>query len=121
MLRSGTRVATNRKRVLVPSVMGAGGRRLLDARDDVEVVAFATTISAADRHTLLRSSGEVHDAILGRTRFGETECALARGVELVARIEVGYDASDVPALTRRRVPLILVGTANSSSGAEHAL
>jgi len=105
----------------VPSVMGAGGRRLLDARDDVEVVAFPTTISAADFHTLLRSGGEVHGAILGLTRFGETECALARGLEVVARIGVGYDAIDVPALTRRRVPLMLVGNANSSSVAEHAL
>ena len=101
--------------------MGAGGRRLLEARDDVEVVAFSTTISAADFHTLLRSGGEVHGAILGLTRFGETECALARGLEVVARIGVGYDAIDVPALTRRRVPLMLVGTANSSSVAEHAL
>jgi D-3-phosphoglycerate dehydrogenase / 2-oxoglutarate reductase len=114
-------VATNRKRVLVPSAMGAGGRRLLDARDDVEVVAFPTTISAADFHTLLRSGGEVHGAILGLTGFGEKECVLARGLEVVARIGVGYDAIDVPALTRRRVPLMLVGTANSSSVAEHAL
>src|SRR5262252_5932251 len=101
--------------------MGAGGRRLLDARDDVEVVAFPTTISAADFHTLLRSCVEVHGAILGLTRFGETECALARGLEVVARIGVGYDAIDVLALTRRGVPLMLVGTANSSSVAEHAL
>src|SRR5262249_46600739 len=77
------------------------------------------TISAADFHTLLRSGGEVHGAILGLTRFGETECALARGLEVVARIGVGYDAIDVPALTRRRVPLMLVGTANSSAVAEH--
>ena len=101
--------------------MGAGGRRLLEARDGVEVVAFPATLSAAEFHTLLRSGGEVHGAILGLTRFGETECALARGLEVVARIGVGYDAIDVPALTRRRVPLMLAGTANSSSVAEHAL
>src|SRR5215813_10688393 len=101
--------------------MGAGGRRLLDARDDVEIVAFPTTISTADFHTLLRSGGEVHGAILGLTRFGETECALAHGLEVVARIGVGYDAIDVPALTARRVPLMLVGTANSTSVAEHAM
>ena len=79
-------MATNRKRLLVPSVMGAGGRRLLNARDDIEIVAFPTTISAVDFHTLLRSGGEVHGAILGLTGFGETECALARGLEVVARI-----------------------------------
>src|SRR4030095_11815273 len=60
-------------------------------------------------------------AVRGLTGCGETECALARGWEVVARIGVGYDAIDVPALTRRRVPLMLVGTANSSSVAEHAL
>src|SRR5262249_11053443 len=117
----GARGDQQRKRLLVPGVMGAGGRRLFDARDDVEIVAFPATISAADFHTLLRSGGEVHGAILGLTGFGETECALARGLEVVARIGVGYDAIDVPALTRRRVPLMLVGTANSSSVAEHAL
>src|ERR1700757_771618 len=101
--------------------MGAGGRRLLDARDDVEVVAFPTTFSADDFHTLLGSGGEVHGAILGLTRFGETECALARGLEVVARIGVGYDAIDVPALTRRRVPLMVAGTANSVSVAEQAM
>jgi len=114
-------VATNKKRVVVPTSMGAGGRRLLDARDDVEVVAFPPAISADDFQVLLRSGGEVHGAILGLTRFGETECTLARGLEVVARIGVGYDAIDVPALTRRRVPLMLVGTANSSSVAEHAV
>ena len=113
-------MAGNRKRIVVPSSMGAGGRRLLDGRDDVEVVAFPPAISAADFQTLLRS-GEVHGAILGLTRFGEAECALARGLGVVARIGVEYDAIDVPALTSRRVPLMLVGTANSSSVAEHAL
>jgi D-3-phosphoglycerate dehydrogenase / 2-oxoglutarate reductase len=114
-------VASNRKRVVVPTSMGAGGRRLLDVRDDVEVVAFPPAISSADFQTLLRSGGEVHGAILGLTPFGATECALAHGLEVVARIGVGYDAIDVPALTSRRVPLMLVGTANSSSVAEHAL
>jgi D-3-phosphoglycerate dehydrogenase len=114
-------MASNRKRVVVPSSMGAGGRRLLDARDDVEVVAFPPAVSVADFQALLRSGGEVHGAILGLTRFGETECELARGLQVVARIGVGYDAIDVPALTARRVPLMLVGTANSPSVAEHAL
>jgi hypothetical protein len=80
----GGRVATNSKRVLVPSAMGAGGRRLLDARDDVEVVAFPTTISAADFHALLQSGGEVHGAILGLTGFG------GRGIP-----HLGYSAMDV--------------------------
>jgi D-3-phosphoglycerate dehydrogenase / 2-oxoglutarate reductase len=114
-------VETNRKRLLVPNVMGAAGRKVLDGRDDVEVVTFPTTISSSDFHALLRADAEVNGVILGLTRFGEAECALARAVQVVARIGVGYDAIDVPALTRRRIPLMLVGTANSSAVAEHAL
>jgi len=101
--------------------MGQGGRKLLDTREDVEVVVFPAAIATAGFQALLRSSGEVHGAILGLTRFGEEECALAHGLQVVARIGVGYDAIDVPALTARRIPLMLVGTANSSAVAEHAV
>jgi D-3-phosphoglycerate dehydrogenase / 2-oxoglutarate reductase len=118
--RRGLRVATNRKRLLIPNVMGEGGRKLLMARDDVEVVPFPTTIESGDFQALL-AAGDVDGAILGLTRFGEAECALTPALQVVARIGVGYDAIDVGALTRRRVPLMLVGTANSSSVAEHAL
>jgi D-3-phosphoglycerate dehydrogenase / 2-oxoglutarate reductase len=42
-------------------------------------------------------------------------------MKVVTRIGVGYDAVDVPALSRRKVPLMVAGTANSPSVAEHAL
>ena len=41
-------------------------------------------------------------------------------MQAVARIGVGYDAVEVPALTARRVPLLIAGTANSTSVAEQA-
>ena len=113
-------MASNKKRVVIPSVIGEGGRKLLLARDDIEVVPFPAAIATGDFHALLKS-GDIDAAILGVIRFGEAECALARGLQVVARIGVGYDAIDVGALTRRRIPLMLVGTANSSSVAEHAL
>ena len=113
-------MATNRKRVLIPNVIGEGGRKVLASRDDIEVVAFPAPIAAADFHALLRS-GDVDGAVLGVMRFGEAECKLAPALRVVARIGVGYDAIDVEALTRRRIPLMLVGTANSSSVAEHAI
>jgi D-3-phosphoglycerate dehydrogenase len=40
---------------------------------------------------------------------------------VVTRIGVGYDAVDVPALSRRKVPLMVAGAANSPSVAEQAL
>jgi D-3-phosphoglycerate dehydrogenase len=39
----------------------------------------------------------------------------------VARLGAGYDRVDVPALTRRGIPLMVTGDANSPSVAEHAL
>ena len=40
---------------------------------------------------------------------------------VVARIGVGYDAVDVPALTAKKIPLMVAGTANSPSVAEQAM
>jgi len=114
-------MASNKKRVLVPNIMGAAGWEVLRQREDVETAVFPTTISAADFLATLRSDGEVNAVILGLTRFGETECAGARGLQVVARIGVGYDTVDVAALTRHRIPLMVVGTANSPTVAEQAL
>ncbi len=44
----------------------------------------------------------------------------APAIQVVARIGVGYDAVEVPALTARGVPLMVAGTANSISVAEQA-
>jgi D-3-phosphoglycerate dehydrogenase / 2-oxoglutarate reductase len=41
-------------------------------------------------------------------------------MQVVARIGVGYDSVEVPTLTARRVPLMVAGTANSTSVAEQA-
>ncbi|WP_022723891.1 hydroxyacid dehydrogenase, partial [Rhodopseudomonas sp. B29] len=49
------------------------------------------------------------------------ELDAAQDIKVVARIGVGYDAIDVPALNRRKVPLMTAGTANSPSVAEQAL
>jgi D-3-phosphoglycerate dehydrogenase len=114
-------LASNKKRLLVPTIMGAGGYEVLKTREDVDVVPFPPSITAPDFNALLRSDGETNGAILGLTRFGEAEAQSARGLQVVARIGVGYDTVDVPVLTRHRVPLMVVGTANSPSVAEQAM
>ena len=58
---------------------------------------------------------------LGATRFGEPELEASKDMKVVTRIGVGYDAVDVPALSRRKVPLMVAGTANSPSVAEQAM
>jgi D-3-phosphoglycerate dehydrogenase / 2-oxoglutarate reductase len=50
--------------------------------------------------------------------FSDPELDAAPELEVISRIGVGYDAVDVPALTRRKIPLMIGGTANSVSVAE---
>ena len=109
---------TNRKKVLVPNTMGKEGVALLTARDDIEVQAFPSAIVQADLLPLL---GDVAGIALGVTPYRQTELDASPHMEVVARIGVGYDAVEVPALTARKVPLMVAGTSNSISVAEHAL
>jgi D-3-phosphoglycerate dehydrogenase / 2-oxoglutarate reductase len=117
----GAHLVRNKMRVLVPNTMGTAGWELLKAREDVEATAFANSISTADFRAILETYSEVNGVILGLTRFGADECARARGLKVVARIGVGYDTIDVPALSSQHIPLMVVGTANSTSVAEQAV
>jgi D-3-phosphoglycerate dehydrogenase len=78
-------------------------------------------ISAVDFQAKLREHAPVHGVALGGTRFGETELEASGEMKVVTRIGVGFDSVDVPALSKRRVPLMVAGTANSPSVAEHAV
>jgi D-3-phosphoglycerate dehydrogenase len=114
-------MTTNKKKLLITESFSPRGRALLDERGDVETIEFPNMISAADFETLLKRQAPVHGVALGATRFGETELDAAQDMQVVARIGVGYDSVDVTALSRRRVPLMVAGTANSPSVAEQAL
>src|SRR5689334_18188272 len=114
-------MATNKKKIFVTESMSQQGRVLLDARDDIELVEFPNMISQTDFQTKLREHAPVHGVALGGTRFGETELEASGGMKVVTRIGVGFDAVDVPALSKRKVPLMVAGTANSPSVAEQAL
>lgn len=111
-------MATNRKLVLVPHTMGRAGTDLLAAREDIEMKIYPADIVQADLLPLL---GEAAGIALSGTPYRQTELDASPAIEVVARIGVGYDAVEVPALTARRVPLMTAGTANSTSVAEHAL
>ena len=70
---------------------------------------------------MLKQHAPVHGVALGATRFGEPELEAAGDMKVVTRIGVGYDAVDVPALSKRKVPLMVAGSANSPSVAEQAM
>src|SRR4029077_1025305 len=114
-------MATNKKKIFITESMSQPGRALLRERDDIEIVEFPNMISARDFEAMLREQAPVHGIALGPTRFGEPELEASRDMQVVTRIGVGFDAVDVPALSRRKVPLMVAGTANSPSVAEQAL
>jgi D-3-phosphoglycerate dehydrogenase len=114
-------MATNKKKIFITESMSQQGRALLHARDDIDLVEFPNMISQADFNARLKEHAPVHGVALGGTRFGEPELESSKDMLVVTRIGVGFDAVDVPALSRRKVPLMVAGTANSPSVAECAL
>src|ERR1700740_2121754 len=105
----------NRKKLLLPTTMARAGWALVEAREDVEGVSFVPTVPKAELHRLLE---DVSGVALGVQPFSDPELDAAPELEVVSRIGVGYDAVDVPALTRRKIPLMIGGTANSVTVAE---
>ena len=114
-------MTTNKKKIFITESFSQAGRVLLQERDDLDLVEFPNMISAGDFEAKLREHAPVHGVALGATRFGEPELEASGDMKVVTRIGVGFDAVDVPALSRRKVPLMVAGTANSPSVAEQAL
>jgi D-3-phosphoglycerate dehydrogenase / 2-oxoglutarate reductase len=117
----GLGMATNKNKIFITESMSQQGRALLNVRDDIETVEFPNLISAGDFEALLVEHAPVHGVALGATRFGEPELEASREMKVVTRIGVGYDAVDVTALSRRKIPLMVAGSANSPSVAEQAM
>src|ERR1700716_318260 len=114
-------MATNKKKIFITESMSQPGRALLKERDDIEIVEFPNMISASDFESMLKAQAPVHGVALGGTRFGEPELEASKDMKVVTRIGVGYDSLELPALSRRNIPLMVAGTANSPSVAEQAL
>jgi D-3-phosphoglycerate dehydrogenase len=110
----------NKRTVLAIKTMAKEGWAALAARPDVDAISFAPDTKPAEFRALLASRPRIDAMILGMTPISTPELAAASGLAVVARIGVGYDAIDVPALTRAGIPLMITGTANSPSVAEHA-
>src|ERR1700750_221967 len=106
---------TNRKKLLRPTTMSKAGWAIVEARDDVEGVPFVPTVPKAELHRLLE---DISGVALGVQPFSDPELDAAPELEVVSRIGVGYDAVDVPALPRRKIPLMIGGPANSVTVAE---
>jgi len=108
----------NKKKVMLPHTMAKAGWDVLIGRDDIEAVAYEPYITMPDLQAALRDTDGI---ALSLTPLKAPEIAVAPRLRVAARIGVGYDAVDIPALTARGIPLMVVGTANSVSVAEHAV
>lgn len=108
----------NTKTVLYPVAMGRAGVAELERRADLRLVPYHPSIQPDDFHALLRDASAI---ALSYTPFGQAALDAAPLLQVAARIGVGFDAVDVPAMTRHRIPLMVVGIANSRSVAEHAV
>ncbi|MGI9525349.1 MAG: hydroxyacid dehydrogenase [Hyphomicrobiaceae bacterium] len=112
---------TNKKRVLTTEALAPAGRQLLRERDDIEFVDFNHMLTGSKFQDLLREHAPVHGLVLGATRITEAELDAAQELMVAARIGVGFDAIDVPALSERNIPVMIAAEANSPSVAEQAL
>ena len=110
-------MATNKRKVMLPHTMGQQGIDIVRARDDIETVIYPAGIRQAELLPLLADCVGI---ALSGTPYKQTEMDASPAMLVVARIGVGYDAVEVPALTARKVPLMVAGTANSTSVAEQA-
>src|SRR5271168_3992148 len=110
-------MATNKRKVMLPHTMGREGTDIIRARDDIETMIYPANITQAEFLPLLADCAGI---ALSGTPYKQTEMDASPAMRVVARIGVGYDAVEVPALTARKVPLMTAGTANSTSVAEQA-
>ncbi|MEB7883770.1 hydroxyacid dehydrogenase [Serratia fonticola] len=111
----------SKKRVLSAHILGKEGKQMLRERDDIELVEFHNTIDQQQFLELIDSFDSVHAVILGLTRFGAEELAVARDLQVVSRIGVGFDAVDVPAMSAVGIPVMVCANANHRAVAEHTL
>ena len=114
-------MTTNAKKVLISDQLAPAARQLLEERDDVEPIYFSHLITAPDFLEFVGNESPASAFVLGATRISEPELEAAQQIQVCARIGVGYDAIDIPALNKRQIPLMTAGTANSPSVAEQAL
>jgi D-3-phosphoglycerate dehydrogenase len=114
-------MATNKKKLLLSTSLAPAARALLDERDDIEQVYFPHMLPNDEFLDLVKKESPVNGWTLGATRIDAAVIDAARALDVTARIGVGYDAVDVPEHTKRGIPVMIAGTANSPSVAECAM
>ncbi len=108
----------NRKKILIVGWMPQAGIEVIKKRDDVDYEVLPLAEVAGSYHKKLADANAV---TLGGTPYKQAELDVSPVMECVARLGVGFDQVEVPALSKRKIPLMTTGIANSVSVAEHAM
>ena len=93
--------------------------RVLEARPDVRLQVLPAPTEAELARALPEADGVV--MVMEQPALTARLIELAPRLRIACRFGAGYDNIDVPALTRRGVPLVTTGDANADTVAEHAL
>ena len=93
--------------------------RVLEARADVRVLVLPAPTEAELARALPEADGVV--MVMEQPALTAPLIELAPRLRVACRFGAGYDNFDVPALTRRGIPLATTGAANAGTVAEHAL
>ena len=104
-------------RVMLQMPYTPGIASVFDNHPEIAVDIFTETSEA----NIVQHVGNYDAAILGVAPFTPAIIERADKMKIVARHGVGYDAVNVPALTKAGIPLAVVGIANSITVAEHSL
>lgn len=75
---------------------------------------------AYNQAELIEVIPEINATIAGSEPYSEETLAAARSLKIIARVGVGYDMIDVPAATKRRVPVAMAFGTNHEAVADHA-
>jgi D-3-phosphoglycerate dehydrogenase len=105
------------KRVMLQLPYSDGLQAVFEGRDDIEVELF----TELGEDNIVQHIGNYDAVVLGIAPFTPRIIEAADRLKIASRFGVGYDAVNVPALTKAGIPLSIAGIANSVTVAEHAL
>ena len=105
------------KRVMLQLAYSDGLQAVFEGRDDIEVEVF----TELGEDNIVQHIGNYDAVVLGIAPFTPRIIEAADKLKIASRFGVGYDAVNVPALTKAGIPLSIAGIANSVTVAEHSL
>ena len=110
-------MAAAKKKILFIQRVHECGHALAAARDDIEIDIYQGRDPAEIKRRIVDADAiVVRTAVIDRWVIGA-----GRGLAIISRHGVGYDAVDIGAAAERSIPVTITPLANSVSVAEHAM